>query len=122
MIISKDNVRAIVSEMSEGVSPSDGVLRAACERMGAMIKPELTEEELGKYYGNILYGAALMALRDTMAADTSPAEIKAGEVSIKNSSQADKLTAMLEETVKFLAPVLAGDKAVFSAVEWRRRP
>ena len=122
MIISKDNVREAVLGMSDGVEPSDAVLKAACERMAAMVKPELSEEELGRFYGNIIYGAALVALRDTLAADTSPAEIKAGDVSIKNSSQLDKITEMLNEVVEFLTPVLTGDRAVFSAVEWRRQP
>ena len=117
MIISKDNVREAILGMSDGVEPSDAVLKAACERMAAMVKPELSEEELGRFYGNIIYGAALVALRDT-----SPAEIKAGDVSIKNSSQLDKITEMLNEVVEFLTPVLAGDRAVFSAVEWRRQP
>ena len=122
MIISKENVKVAVTEMAEGVSPSDAVVRAACERMGALIKPELTEDEISRFYGNVLYGAALMALRDTLAADNSPTEIKAGDVSIKNSSQIDKLTEMLKETVAFLTPVLAADKTTFSAVEWRRKP
>lgn len=122
MIISKENVRIAVTEMSGGIAPSEAVVRAACERMGALIKPELTEEEMSRFYGNVLYGAALMALRDSLAADNSPVEIKAGDVSIKSGSQVDKLSEMLEETIKFLTPVLVDREAAFSAVEWRREP
>ena len=63
-----------------------------------------------------------MALRDSLAADTSPADIKLGDMSIKVPQRVEALTAILEENIKFLAPVLEDKTAVFAAVEWGEEP
>ena len=122
MIISEEKVKTAVAAMNDGNVPAAGVGNAACRRIAAMIKAELTAEELAKYSDTIFYAAAVMALRDSLAADTSPADIKLGDMSIKVPQRVEALTAILEENIKFLTPVLEDKTAVFTAVEWGEEP
>lgn len=122
MIISEEKVKAAVAAMNDGNVPPAGVVKSACRRIAAMIKAELTVEELAKYSDTIFYAASVMALRDSLAADTSPSDIKVGDMSIKAPQRAETLTAILEENIKFLTPVLEDKTAVFTAVEWGEEP
>lgn len=122
MIVSEEKVRNTVAAMNEGNVPQDAVVKAACQRVGSMIKPELTGEELVKYSDNILYAAAVMALRDSLAADASPTDIKAGDISIKNPQRVEALTGILQEILKFLGPIVETKDELFFAAEWEGRP
>lgn len=122
MIISEERVKQAVAEMNEGSVPQDTVVRAACRRIGAMVKTELSADELARYSDNIFYAAAIMALRDSLGADTSPSDIRVGDMSIKNPQRVEQLTEVLREVLNFLTPVLVCDGETFSAVEWRREP
>lgn len=101
-----------------GDAVSEVIIAASCERMCKMLRRDISENLLEEFRGRIEYVAALIAVRDAFVADSvsAPAEIKAGEISVKNNLSSDGISQLISEEIQELSPVITDRSFVFRAI------
>lgn len=119
MKLSESNVRLNADNIS-GDSVNPVFVGAACEKIAGMLKPDISEGTFEAYRIKLEYAAALLAVRDAAAVEivSSPSEIKADEISIKNNVSLVSISLVIESAIDALLPVLTDRDFSFTAIKW----
>lgn len=113
-----DSVMEVVKELAgSGGTQYAFAVKAQYALLESRLRPDIPFEELYAYRAPLHYLCALRAISAVAASDglTSPFEIKAGEVSIKNGFSRREITKCIEEFELQLSPLFK-DEFVFKAV------
>ncbi len=95
----------------------DGFISAAVSRLKLLVRNNM---DTAPYMELLDMTAALMAFLQLTVTEniSSPIEIKAGEVSIKNSADVEGLKKIIEENMELLAPVIRDSQFIFEVAEY----
>lgn len=119
--MSESEILSILKELTgeESSSLYVSVVRAQYMILKNKIKPDVTEEELDNYADLLNYTGALMALLSVTCAEnlTSPSEIKAGEVTITNSTDTEDMELKVKECIVSLGKILEDETFVFRVID-----
>lgn len=117
----KININNVISRLclltGEDIKESYSMgAETAVKRLEHMLKENA---DLEGYRYNLENTAALMAYMQLIVLEniSSPSEVKAGEVSIKNSADIRDMENLINEELRLLAPILRDNNFFFEAVE-----
>lgn len=112
-----ENLKNITGEDED--SRYDSFVSAAISKLNLMIRNDIDETP---YIELLEMTATLLAFLQLTVTEniSSPIEIKAGEVSIKNSTDLGELKNRIDENFEILAPILKDSQFIFEVTVYEK--